>query len=403
MMRLTPLCFLATMLASTFSARASDPITVDCDFPGGNILVDKIDGAELTLRPDVRDTAGDWFYWYCRVRNAAGKPLQIHFDRASRIGARGPGVSLDGGETWRWLGRENINADGVSFHYDVPDHAEDLRFCFAFPYVESNLHAFLQQYAGDPHLKVDSLCRSEHGRDVELLHVGRLDGDCEHRVAFTARHHCCEMMASFVLEGIVEEILADTDDGRWLRDNVEFWIVPLVDKDGVEQGDQGKNRLPYDHNRDYGGDSRYAAIRAIREQLPAWSAGRMKVGMDIHCPGPKGASEERVFLVGGPNAGSWREIGRLSDLLEANLRGPIPYHRENNIPFGVAWNSAAKLNGRKPFSHFAADLPGVTLGTTLEVAYANAGGTEVNPQTARALGRDVAHALRLYLTSPAAQ
>lgn len=57
-----------------------------------------------------------------------------------------------------------------------------------------------------------------------------------------------------------------------------------MDKDGVEDGDQGKNRLPHDHNRDYTGESIYASVRASRDFVPHWSVGRLKFALDMHCP-----------------------------------------------------------------------------------------------------------------------
>jgi hypothetical protein len=38
---------------------------------------------------------------------------------------------------------------------------------------------------------------------------------------------------------------------------VEFCIAPFMDKDGVEEGDQGKLRWPHDHWEDYAEGSRY--------------------------------------------------------------------------------------------------------------------------------------------------
>jgi hypothetical protein len=61
--------------------------------------------------------------------------------------------------------------------------------------------------------------------------------------------------------------------GRWLRDRVEFLIVPFVDKDGVEEGDQGKNRHPHDHNRDYATPCLYPEVQALRERAAGWSGG----------------------------------------------------------------------------------------------------------------------------------
>ena len=52
---------------------------VDAGFPGGNVIVDKIDGDAVSLHQDLRDTAGDWFYWQFRVRGAEGRTLTFQF------------------------------------------------------------------------------------------------------------------------------------------------------------------------------------------------------------------------------------------------------------------------------------------------------------------------------------
>jgi hypothetical protein len=44
--------------------------------------------------------------------------------------------------------------------------------------------------------------------------------------------------------------------------------------------------------------------------------------------------------------------------------------------------------------------PGVGFATSLEIPYATASGTEVNATTARALGRDLAMALKQNLADP---
>jgi hypothetical protein len=211
------------------------------------------------------------------------------------------------------------------------------------------------------------------------------------------------MMASYALEGIIDEALADTADGRWLREHTEFFIVPMVDGDGVEAGDQGKNRKPYDHNRDYAGESIYPEVKAIRERLPHWSEGKLRIALDMHCPAIRGGTNETVYLVGGPDEALWKEAGRLSKALEAVQTGPIVYSARNNLPFGKGWNGKQNYGDRKPFSHWAAGLPGVRVATTIEIAYANADGKAVTDRSARALGRDLARAFRKYLESlPAA-
>lgn len=385
---------LALLLVAPVQA-AADSVQVDADFPGGNIVLENVKGDDVYLHQDLRDTAGYWFYWYFRVRGAQGRTLTFHFTNGNPVGVRGPAVSTDQGKSWKWLGAQAVR--GASFTYAFAADAAQVRFCFAFPYLTHNLREFLKQHEQSPHLKVETLCKTKKGRDVELLRLGRLDGKSEQRVALTCRHHCCEMMASYVLEGVIAEVLADSDDGNWLRHNVEFFIVPMMDKDGVEDGDQGKNRKPHDHNRDYTGKSIYASVEAMRERLPAWSAGKLRFALDMHCPAVRGGTHETVYFVGGPDEKIWREVGRFCDILESTQTGPLVYRSKNNLAFGQNWNNKANYTSGKPFSHWAAELPGVVAATTIEVAYANADGRTVTDESARALGRDLARALRKYL------
>ncbi|MEX0716254.1 MAG: M14 family zinc carboxypeptidase [Planctomycetaceae bacterium] len=413
---------IAAFVAVASMARADEaPLAVDADFPGGNIVIDKIEGDHIHVHQDLRDTAGNWFYWQFRVTGAAGRNLTVQFTQSNPIGARGPAVSADGGRTWEWLGREAVQ--GKSFRCAVPADAKEIRFCFAFPYQDADLQAFIRRHTtrhvdaprgnrtvelpvawDNPHLKVESLCRTRKGRNVELLRVGRLDGEAAHRVALTCRHHSCEMMASYALEGIIDEVLSDSEEGKWLREHVEFFIVPMMDKDGVEDGDQGKNRKPHDHNRDYEGDGIYPEVRAVKEKLPVWSAGKLRFAMDMHCPWISGGlgegGNETVFFVGGPEEEIWREVGRFSKLLEETRTGPIVYDRRNNLPFGKSWNTVAQVGNRKAFSRWAATIPGVEFAATIEIAYANANGKAVTDDSARALGHDLARTLRKHLDAP---
>jgi len=48
-------------------------------------------------------------------------------------------------------------------------------------------------------------------------------------------------------------------------------------------------------------------------------------------------------------------------------------------------------------SDWLAALPGISLGATVEIPYANAQGVEVNADTARSFGRDLAKAIREHL------
>ncbi len=383
-------------IAFGLSAVGGESFSIDAAFPGGNILVERIDGDTVHLRPDLRDTEGWWFYWNFRVADVpAGKTLTFDFGRPNPIGVRGPAVSTDGGASWCWLGADHVVDASFTYTFDGP--TSEAWFAFAVPYVESDLCAFLQAHDASAALEADVLCKSLAGREVELLRAGCLTGNPKHRVLLTARHHACESMASFVLEGILDAVLADDPVGAWFQEHVEVLAIPFMDKDGVEQGDQGKNRRPRDHNRDYVGESIYPEVAALRTLVPEWSDGLLRIALDLHCPYIRGDYNEHIYIVGSADSAIWESQQAFGALLEEVNDGPLPYRASDNLPHGVAWNTASNLDGGLSFGRWAGGIPGIWFSGTLEIPYANVHGVPVTAESARAFGRSLAEAIKTYL------
>lgn len=370
--------------------------TIDSNFPGGNIIVDSIEGDVVSLHQDLRDTTVDWFYWHFRVRGAADRTLAFRFTGSDAIGVRGPAVSMDDGGHWSWLGAEAVQGQGFSFTF--PPQADSVHFSFTIPYLEAHLQAFLARYAGNPHLRVGTLCRTGKGRDVEMLHLGHLDGTPDRRVLLLGRHHACEAIATFGMEGLLEAVLAPQGPGEWLREHVEFLVIPFVDKDGVEEGDQGKRRRPHDHWEDYGEASIYPTVEAIQRYVTAWSQEKLHFVLDFHCPAIRGGSHERIHFVGGPDQENWQRVERFCTILEQTRRGPLPYQVQNNLPYGAEWN--VDYGPLTTSERWGATLPGNWASTVVEIPYANVEGVMVTPESARAFGRDLATALHAFLVEP---
>ncbi len=371
-------------------------ICIDRDFPGGNILVESIGDDAVILHPDMRDTEGGWFYWAFRLRGAAGRTLDVRFAPNTPIGMMGPAISADGGVTWRW-GNESFTND--SFKLTVPADEDELLVAFAPLYTQSHLDRFLAARASVGGWQRHVLCRTRKGRDVEWLALGAPAETAAYRVVFTARHHCCEMIADYVMEGIIDGVLADDEAGGWLRRQVAFCFIPFADKDGVEDGDQGKNRRPRDHNRDYVGESIHVETAAIRGFLPRWGGTRgIAAALDIHCPWIRGRNNDVIYQVGREAPENWREQTRFGQFVEGALQsGALPYRTADNLPFGQEWNTAANFSAGMSFSRWSAGLPGMRLPSSFEIPYAEASGVAVTADGARRFGSAVARALAAYL------
>jgi len=380
---------------------AESQFQIDCAFPGGNIVLERIEEDSVFLRQDLRDTQGEWFYWCFRVKGAQGKNLTFHFTRGNVVGVRGPAVSRDGGDSWEWLG-PNEMCDS-SFHYSFGANENDVRFSFGMPYQEERLRRFLGDYADNSHLRKEELCRSRKGRSVELLRLGCVSAEPKARAVLTCRHHACEMMAGYVIEGVIEKILSDSEAGTWLRGNVEFAIVPFVDKDGVEDGDQGKNRRPHDHNRDYRDSSIYPEVMVIRKLVSQWT--NCLVALDVHCPFIRGRVHEVLISPDRlKEGGNWDRTQELLVALEAVQQGPLKFRLSDSQEF-TTWSGPDGDSGPLvgSFATWVQSVPGVQIGTNLEIPYANAGGQEVNQDSARLFGNDLGEALYVWLRSKTAR
>ncbi|MCG3150470.1 MAG: hypothetical protein PCFJNLEI_03956 [Verrucomicrobiae bacterium] len=366
------------------------PFTIDAKFPGGNIVVDKVAGDTVHLSPDLTGTLQPWFYWYFRVQGAGGRTLTFVFNK-NYVGVRGPGVSLDEGLSWNWLGADAVKEG--AFSYTFPAGTNAVRFSVGMPYVHANLERFLVKHRGRPDLHIDTLTKTPKGRDVMLLRVGNMKKKAPYAIAVTGRHHCCEMMASYVLEGVLEGALADDAAGRWLREHADFLFVPFMDTDGVEDGNQGKNRAPHDHNRDYIGTPIYREVAALKERLPAWAAGRPLVFLDLHNPALKTDIHEVVHFLEPEARDQAARLDKFTTFLERNQQGPLIYSQQHTMRIGTGYNSPKD----GPSSRWAQALPNTILGVTLETPYANASGCEVNMDSAKEFGRDIAVALKDFL------
>ncbi len=379
-------------------------ITIDCDFPGGNIIVDRIEGDNIYLQQDLRDTEGHWFYWAFRIKGAAGRTLTFNFTNGRVIGVLGPGVSPDL-ENWSWTGKESVECgmrnaeDGIesAFEYTFSEDEHTVYFSFGFVYTQDHFDRFISRFKDNPFLQKGVLCTSNGGREVEKLVLGRPESEPEHRILFTARNHCCEMIASYGIEGVIQTILEEPE-GEYFRQHTEVMVIPFADKDGVEQGDQGKNRKPRDHNRDYDENSLYAETKAIQETVPAWSKGKFHAMFDLHCPYISGNYNQDIYAVGCREQDIWERVTEFCRILEKVHTGEAPYHEKSNLPFGQAWNTGeARAKGMNS-TGWARSLPGIDIATTFEIPYTDISGVTVTKEHVREFGKSLVKALHEYLT-----
>lgn len=372
-------------------------IKVTSDFPGGNILISSgMSGDTIILNPDWHLSSREWFHWYFKVSNIADKKVTFMFEQDQVFGKYGPAYSINNDKSWKWYGENRIENNGFTYKFNEKDTIA--YFSVSMPYTEVNFQAFYSKLNNAGLARIDTLCFSKENRVIEKILISPPLNGPKHRVVITARHHASETSANYVLEGIIESILNESDL-EYLRNNIEFLIVPFMDKDGVENGEQGKRRIPRDHNRDYDSISIHRSTNALRTFVPHWGGGKVAIALDIHSPYITGEGHEVIHLVGSDNFINQQSEVKFSRLLEKNSRGEMKSYHTNFLPYGESWNTAGNVTEGSTFSRWGLSLEGILLSTTLEVPYANISGVPFSKDGARIYGKAVAYSIMEYLMS----
>ncbi len=391
------------MLVFAFTANAA-PIDISTEHPGGNVtVVSNEEAASVTLKPDLRG-GRDWFYWNFDATATAPGEIEFVIEGKLRIGVRGPAVSKDEGKTWNWLGNETVRyfdakkddpkTASESFRYTFTAKDDSVRFAVAIPYQKADLDQFITQSEGNPHFLRQELTKSRGGKSVDLLKIG--SGNNTKSIIVSARHHACESMASYVLEGFLAEAMSESVAANAFRERYTIYAVPMMDSDGVEAGDQGKWRFPHDHNRDYGEGAIYPEVQAL---MKLGAKVKPALALDFHCPSLRGETHEVFYFIGVAlphiKDNTNELIGWIGEECPQIFpRGPHNFLRDppEEVP--------AVIKDTK-FSVWFAFHEGVDFAATFEIPYSQRS-FDFTPDVARSYGRSLLRAWERteYISNP---
>ena len=207
------------------------------------------------------------------------------------VEGRGAGGNARG---WRRCGRQvRYVANGparkygegfytLTFVLDAEEEDDTIYLAHCFPYTYRDLHEFLhgiQRLPGARRLMMRrKLCTTEAGNVCEVLTItepasGGGGGDEEDSrkrvVVITARVHPGETQASWVMQGVIEFLMSDAPEAARLRSMFKFKLVPMLNPDGVINGNYRCCLAGHDMNRrwDRPHPKKHAPIHATRGML----------------------------------------------------------------------------------------------------------------------------------------
>lgn len=375
--------------AALISACCSqEGVVIDKNLPAGNIVFERMVDDTVYVHQGLRGSKKAWFYWAFRVTGAQGKKLTFVFTKSFAICERGPVVSLDKGKSYEYLAEEG--ATKFQFTYDFPKDAKEVWFYECHPYTPEMWYSFMNA----PHkgqYETGVLCKSPKGRDVPFFRITPKKSAPKLSVVVSCRHHCSEAPAEYAVEGLTAAFLEDSELGEWLRDNVELHVVPFVDMDGVVEGDQGKWRLPHDHNRDYT-EFRYPETAALASLI---AETQPDIYLDCHNPKLYKYNDNYIYTPYKENPNPKEFV--FSHLIEKYQEGGLNYRNSDNLPFGTSWNASSNYqDGLNATQWVYANIQDIKVSRTIEFPFAYSNGALVYPGKLRQFGHGLARALKAF-------
>jgi murein tripeptide amidase MpaA len=141
-----------------------------------------------------------------------------------------------------------------SFVYDK----DTVYLAHSYPYTFTDLQRYLNVVEADPKLKNRvrrrTLCQTIAGNNCDMLVITTFQSDHEaiknrKGICISSRVHPGETGASWMMKGILDYLIGPSLNAKILRDNFVFKVVPMLNPDGVINGNTRCNLAGVDLNR----------------------------------------------------------------------------------------------------------------------------------------------------------
>ena len=181
----------------------------------------------------------------------------------------------------------------LSFEFDVKEAGDVLYFAQCFPftwsYQQNYLSQIIETYRSKCIVRRELLCESLNGNrcdvliitDFELERSSASDQMLRPCIFLTARVHPGESNSSWIMKGIIDHLLGDTDVAKALRSRFYFVIVPMLNPDGVINGNYRTSLAGVDLNRYWCKPDKFKhpTIYHVKEMISKINKRSRKIGL----------------------------------------------------------------------------------------------------------------------------
>ena len=161
---------------------------------------------------------------------------------------------------------KNINSKktyyySLSFDFTFKYDNDEIFFANCIPFTYTDLMKDLNYYtkyenSKYPFFHRKILCQTLLGNDVDYITINNsnlknFENNSKEKegIVLFARQHPSETVGSWTIKGAIDFLMGESDEAKYLRDNFIFKIIPMINVDGVIQGNTRTSIAGCDLNR----------------------------------------------------------------------------------------------------------------------------------------------------------
>ncbi|CAD8173931.1 unnamed protein product [Paramecium pentaurelia] len=134
----------------------------------------------------------------------------------------------------------------LSFSYKFEYSNDKVYFAQCYPYTHSQLNNFIERsIRPNKFAEVKELCKTISKLSCPLITIG----NGKKAILLMARQHPGETPGSYTIEGAIEFLISNCMEAEVLRNHFTFYIIPMINPDGVVFGNYRCNLYGTDLNR----------------------------------------------------------------------------------------------------------------------------------------------------------
>jgi hypothetical protein len=265
-MHVGKILLVASVCVFVCASAAAGSVTFDTRFEGGSLGKVETLGknrfrCHVEGQKDERGRNRQASWYFFRMENVKGREIEVtltdfvgeYNDKPGAVPMNEKTLPVFSNDGVRWRHFPAMDWDNTQKEAILRFRPEGASFWIAHtpPYTHSRLLGLLAEIGSNPCARVEVIGKSVKGRDLHLVTVTDFDEpDAGKKVVWLqARQHGWETGTSFVMEGALRFITAESSEARELRKRVVFKFTPMPGPDGAAEGKVRFNANGYDLNR----------------------------------------------------------------------------------------------------------------------------------------------------------